>query len=129
MTEYPADRSYTEQHEWVQVTGLIARIGVTEHAASALGDIVYASLPTVGANVAVGDTCAELESTKSVSDVYAPVTGVIAAINDAVADAPETINDDPFQAGWLFDIQMESGLPDGLLDVDAYEQLVSGSDG
>ena len=130
MTDFPDDRSYTSEHEWVQLTGGVARVGVTAHATESLGDIVYASLPTVGAHVSVGDACAELESTKSVSDVYSPVKGVIAAINDATADAPETISTDPYDDGWLFDVAMDDAeLPNGLLDANAYSQLISGLDG
>jgi len=129
VTEFPDDRSYTDQHEWVLLTGNVARVGVTAHAAESIGDIVYASLPTVGAHVSAGDACAELESTKSVSDVYSPVSGVIAAINEAIADAPEQVTTDPYHDGWLFDVELDGdGLPDGLLGADAYEQLVSDAD-
>jgi len=121
---------YTPEHEWVRVTDNMARVGVTSHAADALGDIVYVSLPTVGANVSAGDACAELESTKSVNDVYAPVGGVIAAVNEALADAPEAVGEDPFGTGWLFDVEFD-GSTDGLMDAEAYAQLVGGleSDG
>ena len=130
MTAWPNDRSYTKEHEWVLLVGGIARVGVTAHATQALGDIVYASLPIVGAHVSAGDACAELESTKSVSDVYAPVSGVIAALNEAITDAPEMVSASPFEDGWLFDIELDSDeLPNGLLDAEAYGQLVSGSDG
>ena len=130
MTTWPDDRSYTSEHEWVLLVGAVARVGVTAHATEALGDIVYATLPTVGAHVSAGDSCAELESTKSVSDVYAPVSGVIAAINEAIADAPEMVSASPFEDGWLFDVELDSeNLPDGLLDAEAYDQLVSGTDG
>ena len=126
MSQWPDDRSYTSEHEWVRLTGGIARVGVTAHAAEALGDIVFVTLPTVGTEVSAGDACAELESTKSVSDVYAPVGGVIAAINEAIGDAPETISADPHQDGWLFDIEVGDEVPNGLLDADAYDRLVSG---
>ena len=125
MTKPPTDLRYTPEHEWVRLTGTVARVGVTDHAAQTLGDIVYASLPTVGAQVAADDACAELESTKSVSDVYAPVGGVVAAVNEMVADNPESINADPYGDGWLFDIEMgDEPLPDSLLDAEAYESLV-----
>jgi len=126
MANFPDDRSYTDQHEWVLLAGKIARVGVTAHAAVAIGDIVYVSLPTVGAHVSAGDACAELESTKSVSDVYTPVSGVIAAVNDAVSDAPETVAADPYDDGWLFDVELDGdAVPDGLLGADEYDQLVS----
>jgi len=129
MTDLPAGLLFTAEHEWVRVTGAIARVGVTEHATEALGDIVYVSLPTVGAHVSPGDSCAELESTKSVSGVYAPAAGVIAAVNEAVVDAPETIGSDPFGDGWLFDIETDGPLPDDLLDASAYDALLTASDG
>jgi len=129
MTQPPTDLRYTPQHEWVRATGTLARIGVTAHATENLGDIVYVSLPTVGAKVSAGDACAELESTKSVSDVFAPVGGVIAAVNEAVSDAPETINADPYETGWLFDVEMgEAGVPDTLLTPQAYSELVDGAE-
>ena len=130
VSQWPEDRRYTQEHEWVKAGGGIARIGVTAYAADALGDIVYATLPMVGAEVLAGDACAELESTKSVSDVYTPCPGVIASINEALADAPETINADPFGEGWLFEVEITGGeLSDGLLDAEAYDRLISGLGG
>jgi len=129
MSETPTGLHYTPDHEWVGITGAVARVGVTAHAAEMIGDVVYVSLPEVGASVVPGDSCAELESTKSVNDVYAPVPGVIKAVNDAVANAPETINSDPYGDGWLFDIEMStSELPPDLLDASAYEDMLA-SDG
>jgi len=126
MAETPTDRGYTKDHEWVHINGAVARIGVTEHAAQMIGDVVYVSLPTVGAPVAAGDSCAELESTKSVNDVYAPVSGVVKTVNDAVEDAPETINADPYGDGWLFEIEMSgSEKPADLLDASAYDTMVA----
>jgi len=130
MTDLPTDRSYTTEHEWVQIEEQTARVGVTEFAATALGDIVYVDLPTVGTAVTAGSACAELESTKSVSDVYAPVAGVIVSVNDQLSDSPETINADPYLAGWLFEIEMsaESSAED-LLNTEAYvAHLASSSD-
>ena len=111
----PDDRRYTEQHEWVLVTGAdgpdsgtaVVRVGITDHAQDALGDIVFVQLPAVGDEVAPGTPMGEVESTKSVSDVYAPVAGVVAAVNEALTDAPETINADPYGAGWLVEITQE----------------------
>ncbi|MGY2003795.1 glycine cleavage system protein GcvH [Blastococcus sp. SYSU DS1024] len=131
----PDDRRYTDQHEWALVQGTdgtstVVRVGITDHAQDALGDIVFVQLPEVGAEVVPGTPIGEVESTKSVSDVYAPVAGVVAAVNDRLADAPETINADPYGAGWLIDIAVpgEGGDPIGqLLDADAYQAVVDGS--
>ena len=131
----PDDRRYTDQHEWALVQGTdgtstVVRVGITDHAQDALGDIVFVQLPEVGAEVAPGTAVGEVESTKSVSDIYAPVAGVVAAVNERLADAPETINADPYGEGWLVDIAVpgEGGDPIGqLLDADAYQALVDGS--
>ncbi len=131
----PDDRRYTDQHEWAMVqgtdgTGTIVRVGITDHAQDALGDIVFVQLPAVGDEVTPGTPIGEVESTKSVSDVYAPVAGVVAAVNEALTDTPETVNADPYGAGWLVDISVhgEGGDPTGaLLDADAYQALVDGS--
>jgi glycine cleavage system H protein len=137
----PDDRRYTDQHEWALVqgtdgteatagAGTIVRVGITDHAQDALGDIVFVQLPAVGDEVGPGSPIGEVESTKSVSDVYAPVAGVVAAVNEALADAPETINADPYGAGWLVEISVaaEGGDPTGaLLDADAYQALVDAS--
>ncbi|WP_448623447.1 glycine cleavage system protein GcvH [Geodermatophilus sp. URMC 64] len=129
----PSDRRYTDQHEWALVQGedggaTVVRVGITDHAQDALGDIVYVQLPDVGEEVTPGTAIGEVESTKSVSDVYSPVTGVVAAVNDRLADAPETINADPYGEGWLVEIRVEGGDPTGsLLDADAYQALVDAS--
>ena len=128
----PDDRRYTEQHEWALVQpgggeGAVVRVGITDHAQDALGDIVFVQLPEVGTEVAPGTPIGEVESTKSVSDVYAPVAGVVTAANEALTDAPETINADPYGAGWLVDIAVagDDGDPTGgLLDAAAYQALV-----
>jgi glycine cleavage system H protein len=131
----PDDRRYTDQHEWALVQGTdgtatVVRVGITDHAQDALGDIVFVQLPAVGDEVGPGTPIGEVESTKSVSDVYAPVSGVVAAVNDTLNDAPETINSDPYGAGWLVEIAVpgEGGDPTGqLLDAAAYQALVDGS--
>ena len=131
----PDDRRYTEQHEWALLQpgggeGAVVRVGITDHAQDALGDIVFVQLPEVGAEVAPGAPMGEVESTKSVSDVYAPVTGVVTAVNEVLANAPETINADPYGAGWLVDISVagEGGDPIGhLLDADDYQAIVDAS--
>ena len=122
---YPDDLKYTTEHEWVRQPGDhdgSVRIGITHYAQDALGDIVYVSLPEVGTTVQAGGTCGELESTKSVSDVYAPLTGEIVARNDALDSAPELVNDDPYGGGWLFEVvPADAGAVDALLDAAAYQ--------
>lgn len=124
---YPDDLRYTSKHEWVrQGAGATVRVGITSYAAEALGDVVYVSLPQVGEEVALDDACAEVESTKSVSDVYSPVTGVVTAVNEILNDTPETINSDPYGDGWIFELELsDTEELDDLLDADAYAELVS----
>jgi glycine cleavage system H protein len=121
----PADLKYTVEHEWLREPGETdgsVRVGITDYAQDALGDIVYVSLPEVGAAVTAGSACGELESTKSVSDVYAPVTGEITAVNEALDATPELVNNDPYGAGWLFEVvPADKGEVDGLLDAAGYE--------
>jgi len=126
---YPDDLKYTAEHEWVRTPGESdgsVRIGITDYAQDALGDIVYVQLPEVGESVTAGSAVGELESTKSVSDVYSPVTGEVVARNDSLDATPELVNTDPYGAGWLFEVAVADG--DGgveMLDAAAYEQLVS----
>ena len=135
----PDDRRYTDQHEWALVQGndaggdaaeTVVRVGLTDHAQDALGDIVFVQLPEVGQEIGAGSPIGEVESTKSVSDVYAPLAGVVSAVNDALTDAPETVNSDPYGAGWLVEIRVpgDGGDPTAdLLDAAAYEAVVSAS--
>jgi len=125
---FPDDLRYTSKHEWVrQGAGSTVRIGITSYAAEALGDVVYVSLPQIGEEIAVDDACAEVESTKSVSDVYSPATGVVTAVNELLNSTPEAINSDPYGDGWIFELELsEPGEVEDLLDSDAYEELVSG---
>jgi glycine cleavage system H protein len=105
---YPEDLKYTAQHEWVRAGEDAAgrvRVGITDYAQEQLGDIVFVTLPEVGAEVSAGDPCGELESTKSVSDIYAPVTGTVTARNDALDGSPELVNSEPYGDGWMFEIQ------------------------
>ena len=128
---YPDDLKYTAEHEWVRTPGESAgsvRIGITDYAQDALGDIVYVQLPEVGESVTAGTAVGELESTKSVSDVYAPVTGQVVARNEALDATPELVNTDPYGSGWLFEVAVDdagSGSGVDLLDAAAYEQLVA----
>jgi len=120
---YPEDLKYTAEHEWVKAgeDGPV-RVGITDYAQDQLGDIVYVQLPEVGSTVRAGDACGELESTKSVSDLYAPVNGTVTAVNEALADQPELINTDPYGEGWLLDIDVEDAAEvAALMDADAYQ--------
>jgi glycine cleavage system H protein len=126
---YPDDLKYTAEHEWVRTPGESAgsvRVGITDYAQDALGDIVYVQLPEVGESVTAGAAVGELESTKSVSDVYSPVTGDVVARNDSLDATPELVNTDPYGAGWLFEVAVADGAASSeLLDAVAYEQLVT----
>jgi len=125
---YPDDLSYTAEHEWVQRVGDdTVRVGITDFAQSSLGDVVFVQLPDVGTDVTAGESFGEVESTKSVSDVYAPVSGTIVEVNDALADSPEQVNSDPYGAGWLCVIEVADPAElEGLLDAAGYQALVSG---
>ena len=121
----PEDLRYSADHEWVKVEGERARIGITDYAQDALGDVVYVQVPPAGAAVKAGEAFSEIESTKSVSDIYAPVSGVVVDVNADLADAPERVNDDPYGEGWLCVIEMtDPGEIDGLLGAAAYLALV-----
>lgn len=125
--QLPQHLRYSSDHEWVSVDGTRARIGITDYAQDALGDVVYVQVPKVGDTVAAGDSFGEVESTKSVSDVYAPVSGTVVAVNEALADSPESLNQDPYGSGWLCEIEMsDTSQVEGLLDAAGYEALISG---
>ena len=120
----PEDLKYTAEHEWVRAGGGDApvRVGITDYAQEALGDIVYVTLPDVGTAVTAGQACGEVESTKSVSDIYAPVSGTVVARNDSLDSSPELINTDPYGEGWILEIRPDDAASvDGLLDASAYE--------
>ena len=127
MSNFPEDLKYTNEHEWVRSgNGSRVRVGITEYAAEQLGDIVYVSLPEVGDTVSAGDACGELESTKSVSDLFSPVAGVVAAVNEQLASTPETINADSYGDGWLFELDIDDETElDDLLDADTYAEEVA----
>jgi len=125
----PEELRYTEEHEWVATRGedTLVRIGITEYAQDQLGDVVFVDLPEVGRQVSAGDGCGEGESTKSVSELFAPVDGEVVAINDAVAESPELINSAPYGEGWLIEIRLDApaGL-EALLEAEAYDALTKG---
>ncbi len=123
----PEDLRYSSDHEWVKAEGDLVRIGITDYAQDALGDVVYVQLPEVGATVAAGDAFGEVESTKSVSEIYAPVAGTVVEVNSALDDAPETVNSAPYADGWIAVIQVaDAAEVDGLLDAAAYAALTEG---
>jgi glycine cleavage system H protein len=127
----PAELRYTAEHEWVSIEGSTATVGITDFAARALGDVVYVSLPAEGAAVAAEEPCGEVESTKSVSDLYSPVDGAVTEINGDLDDDPGLVNSDPYGAGWMFRVQLSGGsdapLP-GLLSPAEYEELTKESE-
>jgi glycine cleavage system H protein len=121
--DYPQDLRYTAEHEWVRSgdDGTV-RIGITSFAQDSLGDVVYVSLPTVGDTVTAGDACGEVESTKSVSDLYAPLAGEVTAVNDALDATPELVNTDPYGEGWMYELRpSDAAAVEGLLDPAAYQ--------
>jgi glycine cleavage system H protein len=123
--EFPDRLRYTKEHEWVAVDGARGRVGITDFAQDALGDVVFVQLPDVGANVSAMSSIAEVESTKSVSDIYAPVSGTIAEVNAGLESTPEQLNQDPYGDGWIFVIEMSDvSQVDSLLDAAAYRRLV-----
>ena len=121
----PSDLRYTKEHEWVRVeSDDVVVFGITDFAQSALGDVVFASLPKVGASLTAGQTCGEVESTKSVSDIYSPVTGVVKEINEKLANNPEILNSDPYGAGWMVKLSGVSKTQiDSLLDASGYQKI------
>ena len=123
----PAHLLYSSDHEWIAIDGTRARIGITDYAQDALGDVVYVQAPKVGETVAAGDSFSEVESTKSVSDIYASVSGTVVAVNDALGNGPDALNSDPYGAGWICEIEMsDPGEIDGLLDAVGYQALIDG---
>ena len=121
----PQELRYSREHEWVRVEGSSARIGITDFAQESLGDVVFVQLPDVGLDVIAGASAAEIESTKSVSDVYVPVSGVVTQVNEALVEAPELVNQDPYGGGWIIELSLvDAAELDGLMDADAYRTLV-----
>jgi glycine cleavage system H protein len=126
----PEDLQYTKDHEWVRTEGDTVRMGVTDYAQDALGDIVFVTLPDAGSQVTAGETCGEVESTKSVSDLYAPVSGTVVERNDALDSSPELVNSDPYGDGWMLTIRLDESAGavagEGLLDAATYQAGLTG---
>ena len=123
----PAELHYTAEHEWVSVDGTTASVGITDYAQRALGDVVFVSVPAAGTRVTAGEPCGEVESTKSVSDIYSPVTGEVTEVNGDVDEDPGLVNSDPYGAGWLMRVQLDEdeGEPSGLLTAAEYAELTA----
>lgn len=122
---YPENLYYTKEHEWIRIDGERAVIGITEYAQDQLGDVVYVELPEIGSQVTQFETCGTIESVKTVSDVYAPLSGEVVAINEALDETPELINTEPYKAGWIAEIQFsDQGELHNLLRADAYAALI-----
>ncbi len=130
MSEIPEDLRFTPQHEWLRENddGTVD-VGITDHAQTALGDLVFVELPEADAEFSQGDACAVVESVKAASDVYAPLSGAVIAANDGLTDAPERVNEDPYGAGWIFKLRPANPLElEDLLNADAYQQLLAEAD-
>ncbi|MBU6495919.1 MAG: glycine cleavage system protein GcvH [Acidobacteria bacterium] len=122
----PAELRYSSDHEWITLDSTTVRVGITDYAQDALGDVVYVDLPSVGAAVTAGGSLGEVESTKSVSEIYAPVAGTVSAVNDALSSSPDLINSDPYGEGWICEITLADGASlEGLLDAAAYAELTN----
>ena len=126
MSNVPSDLKFTKEHEWVATTpsANVFRVGITDYAQSALGDIVYVQLPKVGQKLTAGEVCGEIESTKSVSEIYSPITGEVSSVNGNLDGAPEIINSEPYGSGWILEISVSGELP-ALLSVEEYEKLTA----
>ena len=122
----PDDLRYSSDHEWLRTDGATVRVGITDYAQDALGDVVFVDLPDVGAAVKAGESIAEVESTKSVSDIYAPISGTITAVNEELSDSPERLNDDPYGDGWIFEVDTGGDAGADLLDAAAHRALIDG---
>lgn len=130
MSDIPIDLKYTKTHEWVRDEGNgTVTVGISDHAQELLGDLVFVELPEEGAEITAGDECAVVESVKAASDVYCPLSGEVTEVNEALADAPETINSDAYETGWMFKLKLiDAGELDGLLDAEAYTEHCESED-
>jgi len=125
--QVPEQLRYTRDHEWVAIDGTRARVGITDYAQDALGDVVYVQLPAVGASAAAGACFGEVESTKSVSDIYSPLSGTVSAVNEALDSSPDLLNRDPYGEGWICEIEFtDPAETEGLLDAAGYRALTEG---
>ena len=120
----PAELQYTKSHEWIRIEGDEATIGISDYAQDSLGDVVYVELPDVGASFDAGETFGAVESVKAASDLYMPVAGEVTAVNDALVSTPETLNSDPYEAGWMLKIKVAEGVVGALMSAEAYEKYV-----
>jgi glycine cleavage system H protein len=128
MSSVPSNLKYTKDHEWALIEGNKATIGVTDHAQESLGDVVYVELPKVGSTLTQGQSFGVIESTKAVSELFAPLTGKVLKVNDELQNAPQTVNQDAYKAGWIVEIELsDKGQVDGLLDAAAYQKLLETS--
>ena len=127
MSNVPAELRYTKEHEWVKPSsGKNFQVGITDYAQGALGDIVYIQLPKIGDSISQGKVCGEVESTKSVSEIYAPLSGIVVSVNTALDSSPEVLNSDPYGAGWIFEVEVSSeGEVSSLLTAADYQTLIS----
>lgn len=125
MSQIPNDLKYTKEHEWARIRGTTVVVGVTAHAQEALGDVVYVELPKVGSTITSGKQFGVIESTKAVSELYAPITGKVTKVNDALTNKPDTVNSDPYGEGWILEVEVsDTKQLDGLLDASAYADLL-----
>jgi glycine cleavage system H protein len=124
----PNELHYTSEHEWISISGSTATVGITDHAQQALGDVVYVSAPAPGSKVTAGEPCGEVESTKSVSDIFSPVDGEVTEVNPEIEENPGLVNSDPYGAGWLYKVALDGAageLPPGLMSAAEYEELIA----
>ncbi len=127
MANFPSELKYDKEHEWVRIEGDTAVVGISDFAQDQLGEVVFVDLPEAGTQVVSGETFGEIESVKSVSDLFSPVNGSVVEVNSALSDTPETVNEDPYGDGWLIKVQMTDPTePDGLMSADDYEAFVAG---
>ena len=124
--QIPSELRYSSDHEWAKADGLVVRIGITDYAQDALGDVVFVDLPTIGGGIAAGAAIGEIESTKSVSEIYAPVSGTVSAVNAALSSSPELVNSDPYGEGWICEITTTTPVEfEALLDANGYQTLTN----
>jgi glycine cleavage system H protein len=125
MAEYPQNLKYTKEHEWARKEGKVVVVGITFHAQEELGDVVYVELPKVGSAITAGTPFGVIESTKAVSELFAPISGKVVKVNDSLTNSPQTVNEDPYQAGWLIEVEAaDAQQVNQLMDAAAYEKLV-----